>query len=435
MIGRLGTRSRILLLIAASVLPPILLSVYVIGEQRQAAEAVARENIEVRAELASALLAGAKGQPWDLRPPVRLGAHEVLSLFDAQGVLLAQYPAATSASAAPEPALLGRMMLTPHAVLEGADRSGERRLFAAVSASASGSGAARWTIVSVPKRIVYERLDRGLMQLLSGTAAATLILVLVGLYAAERDVLRSIRALLKMARRVRSGDLSARTALSHADDELSQLGAALDDMAQQLQNREVQLHSALDELRDQAMTDSLTGLYNRRYFWDALTRNVLSSRRKGTPFSVILLDVDHFKRVNDSRGHDAGDLVLNAIAAVIVSCVRASDIAVRYGGEEFSILLPDTGLGIAEERAQALRLAIEHLEIPHAAGAINVTASFGVAEYDDVAESGNALMKRVDAAMYAAKSGGRNRVIVSSAHACAARASLDAQMRLHAPLI
>jgi diguanylate cyclase (GGDEF)-like protein len=195
-------------------------------------------------------------------------------------------------------------------------------------------------------------------------------------------------------------------------EELSQLAAALDDMAQQLQARDAKLRDVLEELRAQAVTDALTGLYNRRYFWDALSRELIAARRKPTIFSVILMDLDWFKNVNDTWGHDAGDMVLKEAADLMRASVRGSDIAARYGGEEFALLLPETAACVAEERAESLRRELEAHEIAYGTSRIRITASFGVGQYDGSTSDAASLMKRIDAALYAAKDAGRNRVVV-----------------------
>jgi len=215
-------------------------------------------------------------------------------------------------------------------------------------------------------------------------------------------------------RPVRAGDLAARTGLKPTREELSQLGATLDAMAERLQARDRELQQVFQDLTQQAMTDALTGLYNPRFFWDALARAITAAKRKGVPFCVILLDIDRFKRVNDTWGHDAGDTVLKEVADVLEKSVRGSDIAVRYGGEEFVVLLPETSIESAAARAEDLRRQLERREIACSPGPVCITASFGVAEYGRGAEDSAALMKAADAALYAAKAAGRNRVVVSA---------------------
>jgi diguanylate cyclase (GGDEF)-like protein len=214
---------------------------------------------------------------------------------------------------------------------------------------------------------------------------------------------------------VRSGDFAARTGMRASREELSQLGSALDRMAEHLERRDARLNETLEKLRALAVTDALTGLYNRRYFWDALEREFIAARRKPSVLSVILIDLDHFKHVNDEWGHEAGDRVLEKASDLLRSHIRGSDIAVRYGGEEFAVLLPGTGAAVAEERAEELRREMQALEIDYNGARIRITLSAGLAESTAAAEDGRDLMKRADEALYTAKAAGRNRVVRATA--------------------
>ena len=128
---------------------------------------------------------------------------------------------------------------------------------------------------------------------------------------------------------------------------------------------------------------------------------------------MILIDLDHFKRVNDSFGHEAGDLVLSAVGALLRGKVRGSDIACRYGGEEFALILPQTGLEPATKRAEDIRLAISSLSLCHEGKRLSpVAASFGIALFPDHAQDADGLMRVADVALYAAKGAGRDRVVV-----------------------
>lgn len=167
---------------------------------------------------------------------------------------------------------------------------------------------------------------------------------------------------------------------------------------------------------EQSLTDPLTGLGNRRRLEQAMAAEIARARRNGEPLSLIMADIDHFKRVNDSHGHDAGDKVLARFAQLLATNSRPSDIVARFGGEEFILLLPNAKLVSAVARAEAIRqkLATEiiaPLEHP-------VTSSFGAAELAGD-ESGDEFLKRVDAALYEAKASGRDRVVASTlAAAC-----------------
>jgi diguanylate cyclase (GGDEF)-like protein len=164
------------------------------------------------------------------------------------------------------------------------------------------------------------------------------------------------------------------------------------------------------ELNLQAMRDPLTGLYNRRQLEEGLHREVLRARRVEAPVGVMAIDVDHFKRVNDTLGHEVGDIALRGIAEVLASCVREEDIACRAGGEEFVIILPGTGKTALRSRAEALRKTIEQARIPAGDGMLKLTVSIGLASFPSYGDSGQGVLRAADVALYKAKAAGRNRV-------------------------
>lgn len=166
-----------------------------------------------------------------------------------------------------------------------------------------------------------------------------------------------------------------------------------------------------DALREMALRDGLTGLYNRRYLEDALTRELHRAERGGKPVSVVMIDVDHFKHFNDKFGHDAGDFVLSALGRAILKSIRPSDIACRYGGEEFAVVLAETTLESARERAEQMRLAIRETHLTRLGQTLPPpTASFGVAVYPGHGMNPAELLKAADRALYHAKEGGRDLV-------------------------
>lgn len=176
------------------------------------------------------------------------------------------------------------------------------------------------------------------------------------------------------------------------------------------QNRLAEAHAELAiknrELEVLSITDKLTRLNNRMKLDEALTMEMKRSGRYGVPLSVIITDVDHFKRVNDELGHQEGDLVLKAIADVLKKNIREVDIVGRWGGEEFMIICPETELKNAEQLAEKLRINIEQLELK---SGVNITASFGVAGFSSK-EIEKDLIQKADYALYRAKKKGRNRV-------------------------
>lgn len=179
----------------------------------------------------------------------------------------------------------------------------------------------------------------------------------------------------------------------------------------ELRQRDRDLAQALAAMQRLASEDGLTGLMNRRALLEALQREVERTRRLGSTLAVVMLDIDHFKHVNDEHGHAMGDAVLRGVAARLRSGIRAVDLAGRYGGEELCLVLPDTDLAGATTVAESLRAAIAGEPYEDAGQRVQVTASFGVA-----ANTGgrplpvDELLRRADTALYEAKTAGRNRV-------------------------
>lgn len=172
------------------------------------------------------------------------------------------------------------------------------------------------------------------------------------------------------------------------------------------------LREAQSKFKEMSQTDALTGLFNRRYLFDSLETEFARSRRYATPLSCVMADVDHFKAVNDTYGHQAGDLVLKEVAGILKRSTRGSDVAARIGGEEFLLLLPGTDLEGARQAAEKLRCEIAGHEFVSDAGVkLFITASFGCSSIlPDTQDDINAFIHRADDSLYAAKAVGRNRV-------------------------
>jgi diguanylate cyclase (GGDEF)-like protein len=166
--------------------------------------------------------------------------------------------------------------------------------------------------------------------------------------------------------------------------------------------------------QEASMRDSLTGLFNRRYLDETLKREEERARRSNTTIGVIQFDLDRFKNLNDSRGHDAGDMVLKAVAGVIESQTRTEDVACRYGGEELTVVLPGASLADAKARAEQLRSAVEALQVVQRGETLpTVTISAGVAAFPEHGADMNAVLHQADQALLRAKQQGRNRIIVA----------------------
>ncbi|MBN1372967.1 MAG: diguanylate cyclase [Anaerolineaceae bacterium] len=178
-----------------------------------------------------------------------------------------------------------------------------------------------------------------------------------------------------------------------------------------LQNRLTEIQKLQDELREQAIRDPLTGLFNRRYLEETLNREIANANREFAPVSIIVMDLDNFKLVNDTYGHQAGDLMLQALGQLLKASTRVGDIACRYGGEEFIIVMPGASAAIAAQRAENIRATFDALTVKDGNRVMHATLSLGVATYPINGATGEDVLIRADRALYQAKRNGRNRVV------------------------
>ncbi len=170
-----------------------------------------------------------------------------------------------------------------------------------------------------------------------------------------------------------------------------------------------------DELQDQSVRDPLTGLYNRRYFLEAVRQQISQSERRGQSFGLLTFDADKFKNFNDNHGHDAGDMVLRAIGATMQEVMNNGEVTCRFGGEEFAILLPGHDLDAARDAAETLREAISAMQVRYLDGVLPmVTISVGVSSFPDCGNQPQQLLRSADEALYRAKDAGRNCVMVAT---------------------
>ncbi len=187
----------------------------------------------------------------------------------------------------------------------------------------------------------------------------------------------------------------------------------------ELEKANTLLKSQLDEikslqllLREQAIRDQLTGLFNRRYLIETLERELARAQRSNYPLSLIMIDLDHFKNLNDTYGHRVGDLVLQSLGKLLLIKTRLDDIPCRYGGEEIIIVFPNVNAEVTAQRAESLRKAFEELSVNNASLSIRATFSAGVASFPEHATDIENLLHAADLALYAAKAAGRNRVSI-----------------------
>ena len=174
----------------------------------------------------------------------------------------------------------------------------------------------------------------------------------------------------------------------------------------------LRVHHYSERLREMAITDGLTKLYNRRYFMEMAEKAFREAKENELPLSVAMMDVDHFKRVNDTYGHAAGDEVLRMVAGLCKKSTRANDILGRYGGEEFVLLMRNTPISGAVIAAERIRQAVAGASIETPSGVVKVTISIGVAQLNDRIDRLDRLLSLADEALYKAKESGRNKVVV-----------------------
>lgn len=253
------------------------------------------------------------------------------------------------------------------------------------------------------------------------TLGAVALVVLGAAIALSKRISKPLVEIADAVSQIEGGAFGVRVP-HEGDDEVGVLSTAINRMTKRLANYDamnvekikrlnVGLERANRRLEQLATTDSLTGLWNRRMFFERLEQEIARTRRSEESLSLVLIDVDHFKNVNDAMGHQAGDEVLRRVGGLLQAAVRKSDVAARYGGEEMAIILPGAEMQDALNIAESIRRSIAAEYIAVGDIALNVTASLGVATTADLAEPDAAsLVEIADLALYRAKRGGRNRV-------------------------
>lgn len=187
---------------------------------------------------------------------------------------------------------------------------------------------------------------------------------------------------------------------------------ARDELETKVKERTLELMEANRKLRELSITDGLTGLFNHRYFMRALEAEYKRAIRYKRSLALLLLDIDHFKNVNDTYGHPCGDLVLKGVAALLRSCLRSADVAARYGGDEIAVILPETSKSKASEVAEKLRRQVEKSSFEWEGNSFSLTCSIGVAAVPEGnIDCWNELLYSADKSLYRAKGKGRNHVI------------------------
>ncbi len=287
----------------------------------------------------------------------------------------------------------------------------------AISGTRLGTVTARYSL----KRVLAH-LEHTKLRLLTTSVLLFCLVGAVLFLGLDRLVVSPLRTLQHTVRKMGEGQLSARVPVLRGV-EMGELGNVINRMAAALQHERENLEKSITErtrelqeanarLERLAVTDGLTGVFNHRRFQDQLKTETLRSDRHNRPLSVLMVDVDFFKKVNDALGHPAGDELLRRLAEVLSVDLRQTDFIARYGGEEFVVLLPETSKGEAMQVAERMRSAVEvGINTPSTSWPLPVTVSIGVATYPEDGKAGDQVVSVADQSMYVAKRQGRNRVI------------------------
>jgi diguanylate cyclase (GGDEF)-like protein len=190
----------------------------------------------------------------------------------------------------------------------------------------------------------------------------------------------------------------------------SRLRQADEERSQQITSEKSLAHQVI-ELRQQVIRDPLTGLFNRRYLQETLENEFSRARRENMTISILIMDVDHFKEINDTCGHPAGDIILQEIGKLLLECFRMEDIVCRYGGDEFVVVMPGTGAAPACERAERIRSTFAAQHISFEGHELNASLSIGAATYPNHGSGAEEVLSKADQALYQAKQTGRNQVV------------------------
>jgi diguanylate cyclase (GGDEF)-like protein len=346
-----------------------------------------------------------------------LSPEAEIFLVDATGRLVGHRPGALRVG----PRITAAALAHPRTVTEYRSQSGLTMLGTSLPFAAG-----LHLVVEAPREAVYAPVSELLTRVVVIDTAIVLILALLA-HQIAGAIAQPIRALSEGARRIAQGDLEVRIENGTASDEIGLLTRTFNDMTQRLQDTQRNAEAAADALQRQneelqganevleqlSITDGLTKLHNHRFFQDHLTREIKRVRRTREPVSMLLVDIDDFKRLNDRLGHAAGDELLKGIARSLNASVRESDFLARYGGEEFVVVAANTHLEGALHLAEKVRMDVAESSfvVDESMQVFKITVSIGVAEY---CGDRKAFFQRADRALYRAKAEGKNCVVADS---------------------
>lgn len=228
----------------------------------------------------------------------------------------------------------------------------------------------------------------------------------------DGDPPRMVELMVIPIKNKEDGKLTGRVIVAHDITERKNAENDLNTINEILWGKIEEVEVLRAQLQEQVIHDPLTGLYNRRFFTETLDKETSQANRENALVSIIILDIDHFKKINDTYGHQCGDFVLQNSAKFLLENIRSGDILCRFGGEEFVILMPNASAESAYERAEDLRNQFEGLLFEYKEHKLNCTFSAGVATFPIHANSGEAVLNLADQALYESKANGRNKVTI-----------------------
>jgi diguanylate cyclase (GGDEF)-like protein len=344
----------------------------------------------------------------------RLPPGAVLKIYDSKGTVLVQLPDHDSAVGKSSLDFEKIRACGTNKIFTGIENNRTEYLYAC-SLIPYGEHAFH-VAIGVPRTQAYAEADQVMQRSLALFLLTTLVVMGSAWVFGNSLIIKGIQRLMLASREIASGRLSTRMD-THRTDEIGQLEIAFNEMAAALESsekdaraREDALAYANSKLEKLSITDALTGLSNRAHINQVLEHELNSHLRYGKPCSLIMIDIDYFKAVNDTHGHQVGDSVLIEFAKLISEGTRVTDAVGRWGGEEFLIVCPVTDITAASALAEKLRKLIESHAFPVAG---SKTGSFGVASFAPVEEI-DAVIARADAALYRAKRNGRNKVEIET---------------------
>ncbi len=344
-----------------------------------------------------------------LKSPTKSPSGEVL-LLDPNGRILVSSQAGAISQAPLDAALLKRLMA----------QSGESQVFRGatyreVVGLADASRELEVTILAERNLAEVYGAWTELRNMFLALVGSLILIVAAVAFKMGSSIVVPLQRLIRAADRIAEGDLDVQLTATR-NDELGHLTRVFNQMADRLRRSHAEIMAANEAMHKQnqmletlSVTDSLTGLYNRSKLDSILTDQLARFKRTQRQFSLLMLDIDHFKTLNDTNGHIMGDEILAAVAQILLQSVRSIDYAARYGGDEFTIILVETPADLARKTAERIRSQVENMRYSAGGTTIPLTVSIGIVECQPQDETPTAVLARVDTALYEAKRAGRNR--------------------------